>query len=105
MRKIINKNKKRTHNRPFYGPFWWVERLSKEEAKQNRKYMKGIRHKLLFHIPLTEDEQKTVDEYGLTSRTGLNREGFPSTYYDEETQKYTTRKWRFFDPKEESKNK
>ena len=56
------KNKKGVHNRPAYGP--WYERYDKDERKARRKLIKAIRHKLLFHIELTDDESMGLDEEG-----------------------------------------
>lgn len=48
------KNIKKVHNRSYYGP--WHEYYDKNERKRRRKLFKAVRHKLLFEIPLTDEE-------------------------------------------------
>ena len=48
------KNTKGVHNRSYYGP--WYEYYDKDERKRRRKLFKAIRHKLLFEIPLNDEE-------------------------------------------------
>ena len=86
--------KKGTHNRPYYGQ--WHE-YGKEWNKWHRKLMKGIRHKLLFHIPLDESEEEIVKQSGLTENSPLDRQGFVK-------RNNKTDKWRFMNPKESNQN-
>lgn len=83
------KDKRRTHNRPVQG-----ELYPYTGDKAERKKMKALRHKLLFHIPLTEEEQKIVDRTGLTATSKLDSRG---NVYSEG---HTTNRWRYLNPKE-----
>lgn len=83
------KDSKRTHNRPVYG-----ELYPYSGDKERRKLMKALRHKLLFHIPLTEDEQDIVDKTGLTATSQLDNQG------NVKHGKYSS-KWRWMNPKEQ----
>ena len=85
------KDKRRTHNRPVYGELWPYS-----GDKDRRKMMKAIRHKLLFHIPLTDEEKWIVEKTGLTATSQLdNRGGVKNGRYR------WTDKWRYMNPKEE----
>ena len=85
------KDKRRTHNRPAYGPFCWYS-----GNKENRRLMKGLRHKLLFHIPLTDEEKWIVEKTGLTATSQLDNSG------GVKNGRYRgTDKWRYTNPKEE----
>lgn len=67
------KNKKGVHNRPAYGP--WNERYNKDERKVRRKLIKAIRHKLLFHIELTNDESEYQKRYHIDVDTKMDYQG------------------------------
>ena len=67
------KNKKGVHNRPAYGP--WYERYNKDERKVRRKLIKAIRHKLLFHIELTNDESEYQKRYHIDIDTKMDYQG------------------------------
>lgn len=102
-----NPNKRGTHNRPYLGS--WESECDKETAKKNRKFMKALRHKILFHIPLDDVEKELVECYKLTADTGFDRNGNPNREYDWKNNEYkprsgTTNRWRFLDPKEVKEN-
>ena len=104
-----NKNRRYTHNRPYYGCWWETD---KETRKAARKSMKALRHKLLFHIPLTEEEEAMVKRTGVTADCALDREGHVCNerkYIKNEDGKFffetipntgKTERWSFLNPKE-----
>lgn len=108
-KKPKNKNRRYTHNRPYYGRWWESD---KETRKASRKLMKLLRHKLLFHIPLTEEEEAIVKRTGVTADCALDREGGvcnESRFIKVEDGKFffetipnsgKTKRWRFLNPKE-----
>lgn len=104
-----NKNSRYTHNRPYHG-CWWD--YGKEYRKAARKRMKALRHKLLFHIPLTDEEKEMVAITRLTAESAIDHEGHvcsENEYVTDENGKrkwvrkpYSgkTERWRFMNPKE-----
>ena len=78
------KNTKGVHNRPLHGP--WYEMYNKDERKERRRKFKAIRHKLLFNIPLTEDELLYQKKLGIDVNSKMNRNG--SVKYDNKTDKW-----------------
>lgn len=67
------KTPKGVHNRPFRGP--WYEYYNKEERKARRKIFKAIRHKLLFGIPLTEEELEYQKKLGIDVNSKMSCAG------------------------------
>lgn len=67
------KTPKGVHNRPYYGP--WYEYYNKEERKARRKLFKAIRHKLLFEIPLTDEEKEYQRKLGIDVNSKMNSQG------------------------------
>lgn len=94
-KKPDNPNRKYTHNRPYYGPWWDT---TKEARKEGRKFSKALRHKLLFKIPLTEEEKRWVKLFKMTAHSALDREGRVKTGHHSD-------RWRFLNPKEEKEEK
>lgn len=78
------KNTKGVHNRPLHGP--WYEMYTKDERKERRKKFKAIRHKLLFNIPLTEEELLYQKKLGIDVNSKMNRNG--SVKYNNKTDKW-----------------
>ena len=66
------KTPKCMHNRPGYDPWCYY---GKEERKHRRKLFKAVRHKLLFHIPLTEEEKEFQNANGITENSKMSFEG------------------------------
>ena len=66
------KTPKGMHNRPYHGSWCFYD---KEERKRRRKLFKAVRHKLLFHIPLTEEEIEFQNENGITENSKMTFEG------------------------------
>lgn len=67
------KNKKGVHNRPYYGP--WYECHDKDERKRRRKLFKAVRHKLLFNIPLNEEELEFQKKTGIDVNSKMDYQG------------------------------
>lgn len=67
------KTKKGIRNRPFYGP--WYIYYDKEERKLRRKLFKAVRHKLLFNIPLTDEEAELKEKLKIESDTPMTSDG------------------------------
>ena len=67
------KTPKKVHNRPYHGP--WYEWYSKDERKARRRLFKAIRHKLLFCIPLTEEEKEYQKKVHININSPMTREG------------------------------
>ena len=67
------KTPKGVHNRPYHGP--WYEYYNKEERKARRKLFKAIRHKLLFEIPLTDEEKEYQRKLGIDVNSKMNSQG------------------------------
>ena len=67
------KTPKGIHNRPHTGP--WYEYYNKEERKARRKLFKAIRHKLLFGIPLTEEELEYQKKLGIDVNSKMDYQG------------------------------
>lgn len=62
------KTPKGLHNRLHHG--LWSQFGTKEERKERRRLFKSVRHKLLFHIPLTDEEEnfrasRNINEHSL----------------------------------------
>ena len=108
-KKPKNKNRRYTHNRPYHGCWWETD---KESRKAARKSMKALRHKLLFHIPLTDEEKKIVEMTHLTAETGIDHTGHPCSEYNwikdangknviiRKPYSAKTERWRYINPKE-----
>lgn len=47
----------------------------KDERKERRKMFKSVRHKLLMHIPLTDDEEAYREKYGIEANTKMSYDG------------------------------
>lgn len=43
----------------------------KDERKERRRLFKSVRHKLLMHIPLTDEEEAFRDRYGIEENTKM----------------------------------
>ena len=43
----------------------------KDERKERRKMFKSVRHKLLMHIPLTDEEEAFRERYGIEANTKM----------------------------------
>lgn len=71
------KTPKGVHNRPHTGP--WYEYYNKEERKARRKLFKAIRHKLLFGIPLTEEELEYQKKMGIDVNSKMSCDGRVTT--------------------------
>lgn len=69
------KTPKRIHNRRPYGP--WNDYGDKDERKYNRKLFKTVRHKLLFQIPLSDEEEEYRKKYNITPNLKMSFEGTP----------------------------
>lgn len=78
------KNTKGVHNRPYYGP--WHEYYDKDERKRRRKLFKAVRHKLLFEIPLTDEEIDFQKKNGIDVDTKMDYQGRHK--YSNETSKW-----------------
>jgi len=48
---------------------------SKEDRKEWRKQVKAVRHKLLMHISLTDEEKAFVINHNVTANCGISRDG------------------------------
>jgi hypothetical protein len=79
------KNSKGVHNRPARGP--WYEYYDKDERKARRKMIKAIRHKLLFNIPLTDEESVYQKKFGVDVNTKMDYQG--RVKYSDKTDKWT----------------
>ena len=66
------KTPKGMHNRPGYGPWCYYH---KEERKHRRKLFKAVRHKLLFNIPLTDEEIEFKEKLKIESDTPMTSDG------------------------------
>lgn len=69
------KTPKGIHNRTPHGPWDYI--WDKNERKQRRKLFKAVRHKLLFHIPLSAEEEEYRQRYNITPDTKMSFEGDP----------------------------
>ena len=78
------KNKKGVHNRPYYGP--WYECHDKDERKRRRKLFKAVRHKLLFNIPLNEEELEFQKKTGIDVNSKMDYQG--RSKWDNKTDKW-----------------
>lgn len=67
------KTPKGVHNRSYWGP--WYEYYDKDERKARRKLFKAIRHKLLFNIPLTEEETEFQQKLGIHVNSKMDYQG------------------------------
>ena len=47
----------------------------KDERKERRRLFKSVRHKLLMHIPLTEEEEAYMEKYGIEVNTKMLYDG------------------------------
>ena len=88
------KTKKGIRNRPFYGP--WYIYYDKEERKLRRKLFKAVRHKLLFNIPLTDEEIEFKEKLKIESDTPMTSDGGVN---------YNGRSKRWRDPKVTNRRK
>lgn len=90
------KTPKNIHNRPTHGEWNYYD---KETRKRRRKLFKSIRHKLLFHIPLTDDEEKYRKRYGIEENTKMTFEGTPVHSDNESTKVFNLRtySYKFYD--------
>lgn len=68
------KTPKGIHNRMPYGPWHYSD---KNERKYYRKLFKAVRHKLLFQIPLSDEEEEYRKKYNITPDTKMSFEGIP----------------------------
>lgn len=68
------KTPKGMHNRWPYGPWYYGD---KNERKYYRKLFKAVRHKLLFQIPLSDEEEEYRKKYDITPNTKMSFEGTP----------------------------
>ena len=66
------KTPKGIHNRPYWGRWSFDD---KEERKRRRKLFKAVRHKLLFNIPLTEEELEFQNANGITANSKMTFDG------------------------------
>ena len=48
---------------------------TKEIRKERRKMFKSVRHKLLMHIPLTEEEETYKEKDGIEANTKMSYDG------------------------------
>ena len=48
---------------------------TKEVRKERRKMFKSVRHKLLMHIPLTEEEEAYREKYDIDEHTQMTYDG------------------------------
>ena len=48
---------------------------TKEVRKEKRKMFKSVRHKLLMHIPLTEEEEAYREKCGIEANTKMSYDG------------------------------
>jgi hypothetical protein len=74
------KTPKGIHNRIHHGK--WYNYGDKTERKERRKLFKGIRHKLLMRIPLTEEEEKFRNLHYIDENTKMAYTGYPLPKYD-----------------------
>lgn len=72
------KTPKNIHNRPAHGEWNYYD---KETRKQCRKLFKSVRHKLLFRIPLTDEEEEYRRKHNIKEDTKMTFEG-ESDYSD-----------------------
>jgi hypothetical protein len=84
------KTPKNVHNRPFHGP--WYEMYTKEERRARRRLFKAIRHKLLFSIPMTDEEKVYQSKYGITINSKMDHSGSVSGTHK-------PKKWKVIDDK------
>lgn len=63
------------HNRINHGD--WSCYGDKQERKERRKLFKSVRHKLLMHIPLTEEEEEFRRMYDINESTRMACTGYP----------------------------
>lgn len=47
----------------------------KDERKERRRLFKSVRHKLLMHIPLTEEEEAFREMYDIDEHTQMTNDG------------------------------
>lgn len=47
----------------------------KDERKERRRLFKSVRHKLLMHIPLTDEEEAFRERYGIEVNTKMSYDG------------------------------
>lgn len=73
------KTPKGIHNRRPYEP--WNDYGDKDERKYNRKLFKAVRHKLLFQIPLSDEEEEYRKKYDITPNLKMSFEGTPQWMY------------------------
>ena len=80
------KNTKGVHNRPLHGP--WYEYYDKDERKRRRKLFKAVRHKLLFEIPLNDDEIEFQKKNNIDVNSKMDYQG--RRKYNNETDRWET---------------
>lgn len=80
------KNKKGVHNRPYWGP--WYEYYDKDERKRRRKLFKAVRQKLLFNIPLSQEELGFQKKAGIDVNSKMDYQG--RVKYSDKTDKWET---------------
>lgn len=63
----------------------YLHSYPKDIRRKGRKLVKGIRHKLLMNIPLTNNKQILKKEFGITKNCKLNsnRDAMIYSYYTE----------------------
>jgi len=54
---------------------WDTSKEGRAARKKNRKIIKAVRHKLLMHVPLTDDEKKIVVRERITAGCGIDYVG------------------------------
>lgn len=72
------KDTKGIHNRIRHGS--WSRYGTKEERKERRKLFKRVRHKLLMHIPLNEQEESFRNQWQIDEKTKMDCRGLPCIY-------------------------
>jgi hypothetical protein len=90
------KTPKNIHNRPSYGEWNYSD---KETRKRCRKLFKAVRHKLLFHIPLSDEEEEYRRKHNIKEDTKMTFEG-ESDYSNRESTKVfnlRTHSYKFYD--------
>ena len=48
---------------------------TKEVRKERRRLFKSVRHKLLMHIPLTDEEEALRERYDIDEHTHMTHDG------------------------------